>query len=203
MRIKQGKTFIRLTIDFPRQFLKDLYYAVLKIDLEEENFINRVGVVFNKRLQTQLTINEKTKHLTVFHPVTSQDRNEVKINLTVPLEVKIKSMEYTFLSRQEFAKYSHGVKKLENKIHSNLNTKRKNAALDEFYHLKQDMEMNRNLLRVYGVQTYKDNIDGYKKSLYRWFEFYFNKGEKLIGKNKKKKKLTSKEIEILKSLGYL
>jgi hypothetical protein len=192
-----------LTIDFPRQFLKDLHYAVVKINLEGENFMKRIEAVFNIRIKTRLTINEKIECLTVFHPVTSQDRNEVKINLSVPLEAKIKSIKYTFLSRQEFANSSHGVTKLENKIHSNLNTKRKNTALDEFYHLKQDMEMNKNLLRDDGAQVLKDKIDDYRKSLYRWFEFYFNKGEKLIGKNKKKKKLTSKEIEILKSLGYL
>lgn len=201
--IKREKTFNQLTVDFPRQFLKDLHYAVVKINLEGKNFMNRIEAVFNKRIKTKLIINEKIEHLTVFHPVTSQDRNEVKINLSLPLEAKIKSIEYIFLSQQEFANYSHKVTKQENKIHSSLSTKRKNTALDELYHLKQDMEMNKNLLRVNGPRVHKDKVDDYRKSLYRWFEFYFNKGEKLIGKNKKKKKLSSKEIEILKSLGYL
>jgi len=61
---------------------------------------------------------------------------------------------------------------------------------DEIYDLMQDMEMNKNLLRLEGGRAHIDKIDDYRNSLYRWFEFYFNKGKKLIGKNKIKKKLT-------------
>jgi hypothetical protein len=203
MRIWQQKEFSQLTIDFPSEYRKGLHYAVVRINLEGKKQVNRIKVIFNNRIKTQSITNENIGYLTLFHPVTSQDRNEIKINFSLPLETKLKSIDYTFLSPQEFTSYSHGVKKMENKIHSLLSTKRKKSTIDELYHLTQDMGMNKNLLRVDGARAHKDKIDDYRKSLYRWFEFYFNKGEKLIGKKKEKKKLTSKEIEILKSLGYL
>lgn len=203
IKIWQQKKFNRLTIDFPDEFLKGLHYIAVRVNLEGKKQGNRIKVIFNQRIKTQSITNENKGHLTIFHPVTSQDRNEIKIDFVLPLETKLKSIGYTFLSPEEFTGYSHGVKKLENKIHSLLSTKRKKSTMDELYHLKPDMEMNKNLLRVDGALAHKDKIDDYRKSLYRWFEFYFNKGKKLIGKNKRKKKLTSKEIEILKSLGYL
>jgi predicted AlkP superfamily pyrophosphatase or phosphodiesterase len=203
IKIWRQKTLSRLTINFPSEFQEGLHYAAVRINLEEKKQVNRTGVIFNHRIKTQSITNENIDHLTLFHPVTSQDRNEIKISFSLPVETKLKSIDYTFLSPQEFSNYFHGVKKLENKIHSLLNTKRKNSTLDELYHLTHDMEMNRNLLRVDGVTTHKDKIIDYRKSLYRWFRFYFNKGEKLLGKFEKRKKLTSKEIEILKSLGYL
>ncbi|UCH95741.1 MAG: sulfatase-like hydrolase/transferase, partial [Candidatus Aminicenantes bacterium] len=202
LRIEQSKTFNQLIVDFPDQFRENLYYVVVKVNLEEKNLKKRMRVIFNKRLKTELIKIEKTGHLTVFHPVTSQDRRELKINFFVPPGTKLKNIEYSFLSEQEFANYSNGLKKLENKIHSRLNTQRKNSNLDELYDLKQDMEMNKNLLQFDGVHAHKDKIAEYRKSLYQWFEFYFKKGKKLIGKHKRTK-LTPRQIEMLKSLGYL
>jgi predicted AlkP superfamily pyrophosphatase or phosphodiesterase len=203
MKIWQQKKFSHLSIDFPQEFQKGVHYAAVRITLEEKEQVNRVRVYFNHRLKSQAITNKNIGHLTLFQPVTTQDRNEIKIDFFLPLGTKLKSIDYTFLSPQEFNDYSQGAKKLENKIYSLLQTRRKNSTLDEIYDLMQDMEMNKNLLWHEGAHSYKDKIDDYRKSLYRWFEFYFNKGEKLIGKNKIKKKLTSKEIEILKSLGYL
>lgn len=210
MKIWRQKKLNHLSIDFPHEFLKGLHYAAVRISLEEKEQakkekkqVNRVRVFFNYRLKTHSIANENTGHLTLFHPVTSLDRNEIKIDFFLPLGTKLKSIDYTFLSPQEFNDYSQGAKKLENKIYSLLQTRRKNSTLDEIYDLRHDMEMNKNLLRVDDPQAHKDKIDEYRKSLYQWFEFYFDKGEKLIGKNKIKKELTSKEIKILKSLGYL
>jgi len=203
MKIWQQKKFSQLSIDFPHEFLKGLHYAVVRITLEEKKRASRIRVYFNHRLKTQTVANKNTGPLTLFHPVTSEDRNEIKIDVFLPLGTKLKTIDYTFLSLQEFNDYSRGVKTLGNKIHSLLQTRRKNSTLDEIYDLMQDMEMNKNLLRVDGFQAHKDKIEDYRKSLYQWFEFYFNKGKKLIGRNRIKKELTPKEIEILKSLGYL
>jgi predicted AlkP superfamily pyrophosphatase or phosphodiesterase len=201
--IRRQKTFSQLTIDFPHEFRKGFQYAAVRIILEEKKPVNQIRVIFNQRIKSQSIANENIKHLTIIHPVTSQDSNEIKISFSFPAETKLKSLDYAYLSPQEFNDYSPGAKKLENKIHSLLQTWRKNSTLDEIYHLKQDIEMNKNLLRGEGAQAYQDKIDDYRQSLYRWFEFYFNQGVKLIGPNKEKKKLTSKEIKILKSLGYL
>ena len=84
----------------------------------------------------------------MFHPVTPQDRYELKINFFVSPGTKLKNIEYALLSGQKFANYSNGLKKLENKIHSNLKTRRKDSNMDELYHLKHDMEMNKNLLQL-------------------------------------------------------
>ena len=203
MKIWQQKKFNQLSIDFPYEFVEGLHYAAVRITLEEKKQVSRVRVFFNHRLKSQAIANENTGHLTLFHPVTSLDRNEIKIDFFLPLGTKLKSVEYAFLSPPEFNDYSRGVKTLENKIYSLLQTRRKNSTRDEIYDLMQDMEMNKNLLRVEDGGAFKDKIDDYRKSLYQWFEFYYNKGEKLIGKNMIKKKLTAKEIEILKSLGYL
>lgn len=203
IKIWQSKTLSWLTINFPREFQKGLHYAALRINLQGKKQVKKIGVRFNHRLKTQTTTNENIDQLTLFHPVTTQDRNEIKINFSLPAGTTLKSIDYAFLSPREFSAYFYGVKKLENEIHSLLRTKRKNSTIDELYHLKHDMGMNRNLLRGEGVTTYKDKIIDYRQSLYRWFRFYFNKGEKLLGKFRKRKKLTSKEIEMLKSLGYL
>ena len=203
LKITRQKNFNQLTIDFPYEFRKGLHYAVVRIEIEGKKQVYRSRVFFNQRLKSQVIANENIGPLTLFHPVTTQDRNEIKIEFFLPLETKIKSLDYTFLSPQEFNDYAPGVKKLENKIHSLLQTRRKNSTLDELYHLMQDMEMNKNLLRGEGARAHQDKIADYRESLYRRYESYFNRGEKLIGPGKEKKKLTSKEIKILKSLGYI
>jgi hypothetical protein len=203
IKIWQQKKLNHLSIDFPDEFREGLQYAAVRINLKGEKQAKRIEVVFNNRVKTRSISNEQRGQFTLFHPVTSQDRNEIKMDFLLPLEAELHGIDYTFLSPQEFSSYSPEMKEYKNQIHSLLNTKRKNSTLDELYNLKQDIEMNKNLLRIDGINSHKDIINEYRKSLYLWFEFYHKKGVKLLGKAKKGKKLTPKEIKILKSLGYI
>jgi hypothetical protein len=170
----------------------------VSLNLEEKRFNKKIRVIFNKMFKTQSSIAEKTDHLTVFHPVAPTDRFELKIRFSLPKDTKVKNIRYALFSEQEFSECSRGLKKLKNDVYDNLRTERKRWDTDELYDLTQDLAMNRNLLKSGENGAAAD----YKESLRRWFEFYFQKGRKLVG-NLKARKLTPKQIEMLKSLGYL
>lgn len=202
LNVKQGK-LKQVTVEFSNRLQKNLKYGVVKVGLEKKNFKKKAWVLFNRRLQTKFSTDRKIESLTVFHPITPMDRYEFRLRFLVAPEAKLKNLKVALLSEQEFLRYSNKLTKLNNNIFSKLNTQRKKIKIDELYHLKHDLEMNKNLLKIEGFNVYKDKITDYRNSLYRRFEYYFNKGIKLLGRSKKRVKLTAEQIKMLESLGYI
>ena len=200
--LKQKK-FKKVTLNFIDSFREGLYYAGVRVDLEEKNYNKKIRTWFNHRLFNQLVINRKLNHFTVWHPITTMDRLDFKIGCYVAADTKFKEIKYSILSEQEFLKYADQLGRLDNRIVTKLRTNRKESTIDELFDLEKDWAMNKNLLKTKGIIPFKNKIADYKKLLYKRFEFYYMKGKKLLGKVTKKRELTKKELEMLKSLGYL
>jgi hypothetical protein len=131
------------------------------------------------------------------------DRFDFEIGCYVAADTTFKEIKYSILPEQEFLKYANQLNRLDNRIVTKLRTNRKGSTIDELFNLETDWAMNKNLLKPTGIIPFKNKIADYKKLLYKRFEFYYMRGKKLLGKVTKKRTLTKKELEMLKSLGYL
>jgi predicted AlkP superfamily pyrophosphatase or phosphodiesterase len=193
----------KITIRLPDEFRKRIEYAAFKIYIKESDYNKQVNVRFNYRLFTSLKINQRMDQLTVIHPVTSLDTVSFKLNLSVPPSSKLSGMDYTILSPGELLNYSKFLNKKKNQVFKQLRPVRKNIDHDELYNLKDDFEMKHNLLAGARKVVDSSELISFTDSIYKLYETYYRKGRKLFGRPGDIKRLSKKEKENLKSLGYL
>jgi arylsulfatase A-like enzyme len=201
IRLKKGKTYREVIVDFPYAFKTGIHYAVLKARLEEGPKVKKkIRARFCNRLRTQVAANEKMENITVIHPVNALDRMSYSLRLFILPGTKVTGMEYAVLSEKEFSNYSGSIKKHKNEMFPALWTNRKFADQDELFDIQGDPEMNKNLL---GKKDKKYPVVGYKKQIYTLFQSYYKKGLKLFKHRRTKKDLSEEQKKMLKTLGYL
>lgn len=201
LHIEQG-AFKAVTVTIPRKFQQGPAYLALKAGLTEKTFKKKIRVWFNQRLFTQWVTDRKMENFTLFHPVTTYDRLRLQVTLYLAQDTRVNELGYAFLSAKEFREYEGQLEKLDNRIVTKLRTQRKGSPSDELFDLGADVAMKRNLLdKENPAQSNRASL--YKGILYKRFKKHFDKALQILGADGQRKKLSGKDLEMLKSLGYL
>ena len=207
----EKKTLKHFTVYIPDAFQTGLRYALISArlqgkegtELKKEVSHKVVMVTFNRRLHARRIINKKIEYMNVVQPITTLDRQELKINFLVEPGIDITDIKYALLTEKEFMDMAGAFEKWESTVFTRIRSRRKDNSWDELYHLPDDIDMVNNLLRGKDIRKYEALVPVYKKSLYALFDSYRQKGMKLLGDPKRGDRLSKDQVKMLKSLGYL
>lgn len=201
--IKKGKKN-HLTFYFPDARQEGLIYAAasLRIDIPKQSRA-ALWVTFNQRLQNHCQLPPRSGVITIAQPVTPLSRYQVKLEIFSDPDVRISDIRYAFLTPELFAPLAQQFTIQTAPMFHSLKTKRKFKAGDEVFNLDSDPGMFINLLDNTGVLPSSFNAPDFQRSIQRWFSLYYEKGRKQFGGRVPGKMQGRRQIELLKSLGYL
>ncbi|NIM13822.1 MAG: sulfatase-like hydrolase/transferase [Candidatus Aminicenantes bacterium] len=172
-------------------------YAVLRLDIKKNNGLSVKIQVPPILFTSEETVPADVEHLDIIYPITVLDR--IKVHLYLNQETVINNLEYAVILKKEFPKKAV-TREIKNEIYQKLLTLRKKKSKDEFFNLSNDIRMEKNLV---DVKTHKPFILEYRKLIYSAYKYYLRKKSWLLKGAKDQDKLTAKDKEMLKSLGYL
>ncbi|MCP5050352.1 MAG: sulfatase, partial [bacterium] len=194
----------RVLIDYPYKIRKGFHYGVLQLEIKKNHGISieyNVGSRITNRYDIDGKSNNKRKQtVTAYFPITVRDRLTVMI--FKKKETEIENLRYAILPAKELDGYLIPQMRLDSKIFETLRTLRKHKRRNELYNLEKDPKMLKNILKGTGRTILPKEIEGRKK-IYRHLNRYLKESKKISQDGKRKKPLTDKEKEMLKSLGYL
>ncbi|UCC39589.1 MAG: sulfatase-like hydrolase/transferase [Candidatus Aminicenantes bacterium] len=191
---------LRMTFPYAYTYGKGMNFAVLRFEIEKNNGVY-VGFKLNvSKWLEPFYINDETKSVTVFFPVTAADQLTAFIGFKKG--AKFANLEYAFLPRKEFLGYTQSTKEIESKeIYGELQTLRKFKSSDELYDLDSDIEMIKDLFKSKKQIAEAVAAEG-NRQIYELLDHYLRKIKEIMGRSKPERALTEKEKEMLKSLGY-
>jgi arylsulfatase A-like enzyme len=207
----EDKTLKHFTVYIPDAFQIGVRYALISARLEDRDKTGTkkkdpnkvVMVTFNRRLHTRRIVKKKIEYMNIVHPITTLDRQEFKINFLVDRGIEVTDIKYVLLTEKEFMDMAGSFEQWKSNVFGRIRSRRKDNSWDELYHLPDDIDMVNNLLKGKNAEKYRRMVPLYKKSLYRLYESYRQKGMKLLGDRERGKKLSKDQVKMLKSLGYL
>lgn len=197
---KKKKMF---TFHVPDAFQDQLLYAVVSAEVSPQPEGKKTVIAnFNQRLTTQWNFDESVKSFTVAQQVTTLDRYQLKFDIVTEPGTEIINLNYALLTEKEFAGIAGLFQRQQSRVYRFLRTPRKKIKMDELFNLEDDPGMLKNLLET-GPEKYADQVPGYRAAIFKWFKHYRSRGRKLFGGRSKGQLLTDKQVQMLKSLGYL
>lgn len=188
----------------PRKLFQGRKYAVIRIDIKKNE-----GLVLTPRTLPRpalgkfvLEQKEKTDYIDIICPVTMTDNMAIKIHPKNGTEINGDGIRFAILSKEEvFGKDKFkGKINLKNNVNNSIDAIRKKTKHDEFYDLRTDLYMTKNLITE---RKHRKKIIQSRKLVYAVFKYYFQKQKKLLKGLKVKSNYSEKEKKMLKSLGYL
>jgi arylsulfatase A-like enzyme len=183
---------------YPYTIKRGLQYGVLRFDI-----IKDAGISFGFDLSSEVPVrfsfqDKKVRTVTAYFPITELD--QLIGVIYKKKETEIDHIRYAIVPAEKIAAYLHPGIEHKNPIFKLL-MHRKNLPGDELYNLSEDFPMLNNMLLQKG-NVPPQVIEG-QKAMYRYLKRYLKESKQLSKSPKGKKKLTDKEKEMLKSLGYL
>jgi hypothetical protein len=207
MNIKHVKkdNYYEFRVKFPHQVRRGLNYCALRFDVNEGSKVFLSYKIKGSKwsdtyvCQSRRSSENKKIAVTAYFPLTPLDRLTGAVGIKE--KTRISGLRYAFLSETECLKYLENSTKIKNeRVFSILKSTRKFKKTDELYNLSRDMKMIRNLLPV--KKKWLAKAVEMKKKIYDFLSFYLKETTNLLGETRPGK-LTPKEKEMLKSLGYL
>ncbi len=193
----------RLIVKYPSSLRQELHYGVLRFDVTK----NR-GLAVGFRVSTQtlkdVHIFEKprTGTVTCFFPITPLDTPRGFVY--TKKGTKIANPRYAVIPAGTF-RTEVNLENIETKISGHyvfeqLGTLRKHHTSDELFNLGTDFAMEKNRLKTHAAEA---GVMEMKKSIYRYLKFYRKENKRVLRDSDRSRKLSKRDMEMLKSLGYL
>jgi len=186
-----------IKVIIPHDNKRGLKYLVLKADVK-----NNKGIYIRMHLEPNNFTNRVDFHkaiggFTIIFPTVFRDRVESRIKFDTG--TSIDNIRYTYITRKEFLQLKEVDGKRKNRIFNKILTLRKKNPQDELFDLSNDIDMEKSLA---AEKRLKPLITRYKKLIYNAFNYYYQKGEKIV-RGMKIQELSEEDRKMLKSLGYL
>lgn len=196
--IKKEKNFTQIKV--PNAMNRGKNYMVLRFNLKENNGMAIRVHVLPQLLTDWVNVAEKVhdRQIDVIYPVSVLD--ELRFRLKLEKGTNVENLRYSILEKKDFPQKSAFLRTQKNQIYNKISSKRKRRKEDEFFNLSHDMGMRDNLI---AKREHKPVILKLRKMMYTLFKYYSLNGKKLLKGGKAIKKLTKKDKDMLKSLGYL
>jgi hypothetical protein len=190
----------RITVRYPYTVRRGLHYGVLRFDVKKDRGYN-IGYQIGSGVHTAFAFkNKQDRTVTAYFPVTELDLFAAVIYKKK--ETEIVNLRYALVPAQEMEQYFAPETRLENLIYKTLNTPRTRHPGDELYHLDSDFKMRRNLLGKNKKRELPRLVRA-RTFIYRRLKQLLDARQNIPGSRGRKKPLSDKEKEMLKSLGYL
>jgi arylsulfatase A-like enzyme len=189
-----------MTIPLPYVMEKGLNYTVFQADIKENKGFRVQIKMIPYALSQKIRIPAEVKTLTIIYPTAVQDRILVQMEPQTGTIIDTDNLRYAFILKQELPVDLYSLQKVKNEIYKKFPTLRKKKDKDEFFDLSADVGMKSDLVEL---KQFRSKILEYHKMSYAAYEYYYQKGKKLLKGTMTKESLTEEEKKILKSLGYL
>jgi hypothetical protein len=151
-------------------------------------------------LSQKIDIAAEVKTLTIIYPTAVRDRVIVQMEPQTGTIIDSGHLRYAFISKQELPVDLNSLREIKNEIYKKFPTLRKKKDKDEFFDLSADVGMMNDLIHL---KKFKPQILEYHKMSYKAYQYYYQKGKKLLQGTMTKESLTEEEKKMLKTLGYL
>lgn len=188
------------TIALPYVMKKGLNYTVFQADIKENKGFRVQIKMIPYALSQKVGIPAEVKTLTIIYPTAVQDRVLVQVEPQTGTIIDAGHLRYAFISKQELTVDLNSLQKVKNEIYKKFPTLRKKKDNDEFFDLSADVGMMNDLIEL---KKFKPQILEYHKMSYKAYQYYYQKGKKLLKGTMTKESLTEEEKKMLKTLGYL
>lgn len=195
---KSGK--YRVTVDFPDKLYRDAQVAVLRFQLKANHGLT-IGYNIGSSAKPRMIFKDKApKTITAYFPFSPLD--SIQAEMYKKEKTLLDNLRYTVISYKEFMALGYPGQEYKNKIFKGLGTQRKKRTGDELFHLEKDPLSKNNLLNKKNSPTPPQVIEA-KKAIYGLIKKYTRERLNFSKKPGRRKPLTEKEKEMLRSLGYL
>jgi arylsulfatase A-like enzyme len=189
-----------MIVPLPYVMEKGLNYTIFQADIKENKGFRLQIKMLPYALSQKIGIPAEVKTLTIIYPTAVQDRIVVQIEPQTGTIIDTDNLRYAFFLKQELPVDLNSLQEVENEIFKDFPTLRKRKDKDEFFDLAADVGMGKDLIES---KKFMPNILEYHKMSYAAYEYYYQKGKKLLKGTMTKENLTEEEKKMLKSLGYL
>jgi hypothetical protein len=190
----------RVTVDYPERLYRGAQVAVLRFDLKANHGLT-VGYNIGTRAYPRMVFKEKpAQTITAFFPFSPLD--SVQAEMFKREKTIMDNLRYTVIPYTDFLALENPGQPYPNKIFKGLGTQRKHRTGNELFNLGNDPLSRKNLLNNPNTPTPPQVITA-KKAIYDLIKRYTKERLNFSKKSGRRKPLTEKEKEMLKSLGYL